>query len=647
LIVALAGNQNCGKTTLFNRLTGARQHVGNWPGVTVEAARGQFLPKWRRGSAQPVQIVDLPGVYSLAPFSEDEAVTRRCLAQHPPDVILNVVDALHLERNLYLTLQLLELHIPMVVALTMVDSLTAHGGHADAAALTAKLGVPVVPLYPGDDRGLRQLCTALAAADAPPPKFSLGGEVGKAQQSLLNLGLLPEGSTVSGIMEAHWELLPEHPAQPILRRLEAATGLPPQIALARERHRSIEKLLSGCYTPGQSHAAQLRADRLLVDSYLALPVFIGIMALVFFLAFGPVGASLSQCLQALPELLGGIMEPHLPAQRVFPWLRAFLLEALLPGLGSVLSFLPPLLILLLLLDLLEDSGYLTRAAFLLDRPLRRIGLSGRSLLPMVLGFGCTVPAVLCARGIKSSRERRLAVLLTPLMSCSARIPVYSALAQSFFPSKAAFVVLCLYLAGIASAVLLGLLSDRRSHEAAPFLLELPPLRVPSLGNALRQTLHRLGEFLCRMLSLITLATTAVWLLRSLTPQLSEAPSPEESILGQLAGAVAPLLAPCGFGTPAAAAALLTGLLAKEGILSTLAVLAGDGGSIGSLFASPLAAFSFLLFTLLYTPCMAAMSTIRRELGSPRLACLAAAGYALLAWMASALVYQLGCLFGCP
>ncbi len=583
-------------------MTGARQHVGNWPGVTVEKAEGLLLGKWQRAFAAPVHVVDLPGVYSLAPFSEDEAITGRFLLETPPDVILNVVDAAHLERNLYLTLQLLELRLPVVVALTMLDVLSQQGGQVDAAKLAGRLGVPVVPVCARNGQGLAALMQQLCAARGSALLYT-GGEAGSAE-----------------------------------------AGQPPMPlpgAVAARRYRMLAKLLHGCYTSGHICTKAVPADRLLVQSRLAVPVFLLIMGAVFWLAFGLPGATLAGLLEGLLETAAAGAAQWLHVLGAPLWLRGLLLEGLLPGLSSVAGFLPPLLILMLLLDLLEDSGYLTRAAFLLDRPLRRMGLSGRSLLPLAMGFGCTVPAVLCARGIKSPQERRLAILLIPLMSCSAKIPAYGALAQAFFPDRAAMIVMVLYLSGIVAAVGLGWLLNRRSASAPAFLLELPPLRRPSLGNALRQTLSRGRAFLWRILSLVALATVCVWLLSHLTPRFAPAVSLEESMLGWLAGLLSPLLAPCGFGNAAAAASLLTGLFAKESILSTLTVLAD--GAVHSLFASPLAAFSFLLFTLLYTPCVAAMAAIRQELPAPR--GVSGFWYALFAWAVSAMVYQLGSLLG--
>lgn len=641
MIVALAGNQNCGKTTLFNQLTGSGRHVGNWPGVTVEKAEDRLLSKWQKGFSRPVRLVDLPGVYSLAPFTGDEAVTRHFLLHTPPDVILNVVDATHLERNLYLTLQLLSLRLPMVIALTMVDSLAAAGGRVDAAALSKRLGVPVVPVCAAKQQGLENLLHALRAALPPKRQLRLGGEAGRALEQLAVL--LPDAPPLlaAALPEGRHALPETHPARAVLHRLEAATGLPPAEAVAVQCYRQLEDIAAQCFTPGQKPPAAAGLERLLVSSSAALPIFFCVLAAVFWLAFGAPGALLQGWLEAAPQLAAAAAAPRLT--RCPPVLRSLLLEGLPNGLGSMLGFLPPMLILLFLLDLLEDSGYLSYAAFLLDRPLRQLGLSGRSLLPLAMGFGCTVPAVLGARGIRNQQERRLVILLVPLMSCSARLPVYGVLAQSFFPACAPLVVLLLYLTGVAAAAAAGWLSNRVAPSEPVFLMELPALRRPSLGNAARQTLRRCGSFFARMLSLVLMMTVGVWALQSITPRLSLAATPEESLLWRLAGLLKPVLAPCGFGTAPAAAALVTGLLAKESIISTLTVLAGEG--LEGLFPTPLSAFSFLVFTLLYTPCAAAMGAIRRELDDPHLARAAGAGYLLAAWCVSCIVFQLGSLFG--
>lgn len=649
MIVALVGNQNCGKTTLYNRLTGAGQHVGNWPGVTVAGHSADLLPLWQRSCSCPIRVVDLPGTYSLSAFSRDEDVTRRFLLETPPDVILNVVDTVHLERNLYLTLQLLSLGIPVVVALNMLDSLHAGGGQADPSVLAGKLKVPVVPLCARNGQGIGSLLKAITAAKPPSCPLFFCGAAGKALETLTHL--LPRhryAIFAFGGAEALSGLVAEETQQQtavVLQKLEEATGVPPAETLATDGYHCLQTLLQGCWKPGRMPAGAIRTDGLLLSSRLAVPIFIGVMLLVFWLAFGLPGSFLTGLLAGRTAQLTAAAKLWLANTRAAPWLAALLTEGILPGVESVIGFLPALLLMLLMMDLLEDSGYLTRAAFLMDRPLRCVGLSGRSLFSLTLGFGCTVPAVLSARGIRSERERRLVILLAPLMSCSAKLPVYALLAQAFFPRFAAGVIATLYLAGIALAVLVGWLSARQEQQGLnAFLLELPPLRIPSAGNALRQTVKHCREFLGRVLSLVVLCSVLVWLLSNLSPRLVPVETLEESLLGQLAGLLSPLLAPCGFGSREAAAALITGLMAKESIISTLAVLAGSRGAAG-VFASPLAAFSFLLFVLLYPPCVAASQMIREELNGAGSAFRWEAGRLLAAWGISMLVFQTGTLLG--
>lgn len=649
MIVALVGNQNCGKTTLYNRLTGAGQPVGNWPGVTVAGHSAELLPLWQRGCSRPIRVADLPGTYSLSAFSRDEDVTRHFLLETPPDVIINVVDALHLERNLYLTLQLLALGIPVVVALNMLDSLHACGGQADPALLACRLKVPVIPVCARSGQGIGELLKAIAAAKPPSCPLFFGGAAGNALERLIHL--LPErryAILALGGAEALFGFIAEETQQQtaaVLQTLEQDTGVPSAEELAAEGYRCLQTLLHGCWKPGRTPAGAIWADRLLLSSRLAVPIFIGVLLLVFWLAFGSPGSFLTGLLTGCTARLTAAAKLWLANTRAAPWLVALLTEGILPGVESVIGFLPALLVLLLMMDLLEDSGYLTRAAFLMDRPLRRVGLGGRSIFSLTLGFGCTVPAVLSARGIRSERERRLVILLAPLMSCSAKLPVYALLAQAFFPRCAAGVIAALYLAGIGLAALVGWLSARQEQPGAnAFLLELPPLRLPSAGNALRQTAKHCREFLGRVLSLVVLCSVLVWLLSSLSPRLAPVETLEDSLLGQLAGLLSPLLAPCGFGSREAAAALVTGLMAKESIISTLAVLAGSRGAAG-IFASPLAAFSFLLFVLLYPPCVAASQMIREELNEPRLAFWWGAGRLLAAWGISMLVFQTGTLLG--
>ena len=682
MVIALAGNQNCGKTTLFNRLTGARQHVGNWPGVTVEQKRGTLLSRWQTQEPQPVEIIDLPGVYSLAPFSQEEEITRRFLLHDKFDVTANIVDATHLERHLYLTLQLLALGKPLVLALNLMDQARATGLRIDIAKLSRKLGVPVVPICARTGEGIAALMAAAhkACTQAFPAQIiPCSGPAAEAlrqvtdllrgnpalQQRLHTAGFPQDAAAASAaLLETGPEKLESlflhekaddlAPVLQALRRLETLTGLPTPAALAAGRYCWLEQLLSECCTqPATSHRWQ-QLDRWLLCSRWAVPALVAVLALVFCIAFGKPGQLLTdaftQLLQNATRQTGFLLAKW----QVASGLQSLLLEGLLPGLCSVLSFLPPLMLLMFLLNLLEESGYLARVAFLMDRPLRSMGLGGRSLIPFLLGFGCSVPAILSARSLKSRRERILTVLLTPLMSCGAKLPVYLLLARAFFPDAQLPLIASLYLLGILMAVITSSMLKHAAPTAAqePFLLELPAYRWPSLRNALRELWQKSREFLSRTFSVILLATLAVWVLSRFRFSLQPAGQLSDSMLGVVAGWLSPWLARCGFGHPAAVAALLTGLLAKENIVSTLMVLTGlptagmeTAAALQSVFPSPLSAFSFLVFVLCYPPCAAATACIRRETGSFRLTLAAYVGQLLLAWVASMLMYQVGSLLG--
>ena len=609
--------------------------MGNWPGVTVERKSGALLPCWFQAAAAP-EVVDLPGVYSLAPFSQEEQITRRFLLDTPPDVMINVVDATHLERNLYLTLQLLQLGRPVVLALNMMDELQRYGGSVRVSVLEKELGIPVVPICARSGQGLPKLMhKVLEMAEKqtlPPEKLYCEGA---AAQALLQLARIaaqmqyPSASTygaaallLSGDETALRSLTEEnsplHQAvNGIRHQLEARTGLSAQAALTAGRYRYLEQLMAACYTLKTEKPCSRSLDDLLVRSPWALPILLLCLSLVFFTAFGWPGQMLTKAFSALLQRGVDWLSQTLLKAGVAPPLRSLLSEGILPGICSVLSFLPPLLLLMFQLNLLEESGYLPRAAFLMDRPLRAVGLGGRSLFPFLMGFGCTVPATLSARSLKNHRERCRTVALIPLMSCGAKLPVYALLSHAFFPAHAMQVVLCLYMAGILLAALAGLAAKRTVSSGGEdaFLLELPPFRMPSPGNALRELWHKCREFVSRTFTVILLATMAVWVLSNHTLSLKPARTLEESMLGSVAGLLAPLLRPCGFGNAAAVAALLTGLLAKENIVGTLAVLAGSGGltpnSLQVFFPDGLSAFSFLVFVLLYPPCAAGTATISR------------------------------------
>ncbi|MBE5800678.1 MAG: ferrous iron transport protein B [Clostridiales bacterium] len=596
---ALAGNQNSGKTTLFNRLTGSDQHVGNWPGVTVEKKTGRLLARY--GGKEQISILDLPGAYSLSPHSLEERVTREALLSGKPDVVINVVDATHLERNLYLTLQLIQLGRPVVVALNMIDQVRLSGSTIDIQTLERGLGTPVVAICARTGEGVEALV-----------------------QSALALALRG------------------HPAAVIHHEHPYELG----VATAESCYRKIETLLARCYHRGAAVRSPqaVRRERMINHPALALPLFLAAMMAVFLIAFGPFGSTVAEGFGAfLDNALAGAAW-YLNRWNVTPWLRELIVDGILSGVVSVLGFLPTILLLFLMLSVLEDCGYMARAAFLMDRPLRKVGLNGRSFISLLMGFGCTVPAVMSARSMNNRRDRCLTILLTPFMSCGAKAPIYALFAHTFFGGHELLVTILLYLMGIAAAVCAGMVLNRTAFqgEAAPFLMELPAYRLPTLGNVLRQVWHRIRDFLSRVFTVIVLVTAVVWFLRNFTVGLRPAHSLQASLLGRIAGGIAPLLCPCGFGNVPAVTALLTGVMAKESVVSTLMVLCGaEGGGLHRIFPDVLSAVSFLVFVLLYTPCVAAVATMSRELDSKRTALLAAFSQTALAWMLATLIYQLG------
>lgn len=694
---ALAGNQNSGKTTLFNQLTGSSQHVGNWPGVTVEKKTGAMLHhhhgqqthlglprRFRRahenGQAVPdkysdVTIVDLPGIYSLSPYSMEEIVSRNFIVQEKPDVVINIVDATNLERNLYLTLQLLQLGRPVVVALNMMDEVRSHGDVIDLTAMEKGLGVPVVAICARKGEGLDELVRrAMDAAENHrlPPKLDIcTGAAHKALHAIQHLVEQPaqaHGMTsryaATKLFEGDAPMMEEldlsedtrHIIEEILSAMEREVGMERAAVMADTRYRFIEKLLSTCYTRAREEGATLtdRLDRVLTHPLLAIPVFLLMMLLVFYITFGPIGTWLADGFAALVQQGVDALAAALADWGVAGWVRSLLVDGALTGVGSVLSFLPTILLLFLLLSILEDSGYMARAAFLMDKPLRKLGLNGRAFIPMMMGFGCTVPAVMSARSMNNQRDRRFTILLTPFMSCGAKVPIYALFTRAFFAGHQVLVMSAFYLTGVVVAVVVGLILKRTAFhgDAAPFIMELPAYRLPAPRNVARQLWDKASDFLKRAFTVIFLATMVVWFLQHFTFTLSTAPDMEHSMLGVIAGAIAPVFNPAGFGTVEASTAVLTGVMAKESVVSTLSVLAGvDPDSaqmvtaLHAVFPTVLQAVSFLTFVLLYMPCVAAYAAMRREMESGRLATLAVAGQTVLAWAAATLVFQVGRLLG--
>ena len=671
---ALAGNQNCGKTTLFNLLTGANQHVGNWPGVTVEQKTG-LLARRFAGDAE-VRIIDLPGIYSLSPFSMEEIVSRRFITEDKPDVVVNIVDATNLERNLYLTLQLLELGSPMVIALNMMDEVRARGDTIHPEELQRLLGVPVTSICARQGEGVEKLMRlALDAArrlQAPPVPEVLTGAPRQALEAVLRLiapkakaiGIAPHYAAAKLLegdetihVSLHMAPAENSILQGILAKLEQTCGMECAAALASQRYAFIEQLVSriahrhdSTAKPGLSD----RIDRVLTHPVLAIPLFAVAMLLVFWITFGPVGSGISDAFTSLVDRGVAFLGTWLTRMGLAEWLHALLVNGVLTGVGSVLSFMPTIVLLFMCLSILEDSGYMARAAFLMDQPLRALGLSGRSFIPMMIGFGCTVPAVMAARSMSGRRDRRFTILLTPFMSCGAKVPVYALFTRAFFDNHRVLVMGCLYTGGVMMAVAAGLLLRHTVFrgDAPPFIMELPAYRLPTARNVLRSMGDKAKDFLQRAFTVIFLATIAVWFLQSYTFRLESAASMAESMLGVIAGALAPVFQPLGFGSPEASAAILTGVMAKESVVSTLAVLSGVDASSGamltalrSVFETRAAAMSFLTFVLMYMPCVASFAAMRRELESRRWALYAMAGQTGAAWIMALLVYHAASFLG--
>lgn len=692
---ALAGNQNSGKTTLFNVLTGSNQHVGNWPGVTVEQKTGLLLHHHHGGDAHfgaptlggrkrmereentDVRIVDLPGIYSLSPYSMEEIVSRNFITMEKPDVVINIVDATNLERNLYLTLQLLQLGAPVVVALNMMDEVRAHGDVIHVDMLSQRLGVPVVAICARKGEGIDELVRlAMDAAEnhrAAPPLDLCTGTAHKALHAIVHLieakadkvGLNPRYAATKlfegddpmrellGLTDEESHIIDE-----ILTNMEADAHMERAAVMADLRYRFIEQVLDKAYvrhqTEGETTSLSDRIDKVLTHPMLAIPVFLLMMLSVFWITFGPIGTWIADGFSALVDSGIALIEDALVTAEVASWLRQLVVEGALRGVGSVLSFMPTIVILFMCLSILEDSGYMARAAFLMDKPLRKIGLNGRSFIPMMMGFGCTVPAVMSARSMSSRRDRRFTILLTPFMSCGAKVPVYALFAAAFFQENQVLVMTLMYLGGILMAVIAGLILKRVLFhgDAAPFIMELPAYRLPTPRNVLRNMWDKAKDFIQRAFTIIFLATVVVWFLQSFNFRFEPAASMRESMLGSVAGLIAPIFAPLGFGSPEAVTAVLTGIMAKESVVSTLAVLAGVDAESGamltamrSVFPSTAAAVSFLTFILLYMPCVAAFAAMRREMESRRWAIGSAVGQTAVAWVCAFLVYHLAMLFG--
>ena len=634
---ALAGNQNSGKTTLFNQLTGANAHVGNFPGVTVEKKEGAL----RRDRSS--MLVDLPGIYSLSPYTPEEVVTRDFLIHERPDCIINIVDATNLQRNLYLTLQLCELGLPMVIALNMMDEMRESGRTVDVAALSEALDIAVVPVSAAKNEGMGALYDALVktARERRTPRKNdyCKGSVHKAihaishlvEEKAAALSLPPRFAATKLVegdepMEKQLGLFPRelHIIGEIVEEMEREFGTDREAALADMRYSFIEPLCERVVTGGgRDTAAGLRSvqiDRVLTHKVFAIPIFLGLMFGVFALTFGLVGPALSGVLESGIAAMTDMTSALLSRLGVAPWLHSLLIDGAFSGIGSVLSFIPTILTLFFFLSLLEDSGYMARVAFVMDRLLRNIGLSGRSFVPMLIGFGCSVPAIMATRTLPSERDRRMTIFLTPFMSCSAKLPIYTVFTAAFFGARGALVMMSLYLLGIAVAIGAGLVIKQFGvrGKPAPFVMELPAYRLPSPRTIVLHMWEKAKDFLQKAFTIIFLASLLIWFLSRYDFRLAPAPDIADSILGVLGRFLAPIFAPLGFSDWRASTALVTGLTAKEAMLSTFSILLGADGDLSSALSrvfTPLSAYSFLIFTALYMPCVAAVAAVRRELQS--------------------------------
>ena len=655
LTFALAGNQNCGKTTLFNQLTGSNQHVGNFPGVTVDRKSGAI-----KGHPE-TEVTDLPGIYSMSPYTSEEIVTRQFIIGEKPTGIINIVDATNIERNLYLTMQLMELDTPMVLALNMMDEMRGNGGTVRINKMEAMLGIPVVPISAAKNEGVDELvdhALHVAKYQERPGRMDFcgeedhGGAVHRCIHGIIHL--IEDHAKAAGIpvrfaatklvegdqrIEAALKLdqnekeMIEH----IIVQMEQERGLDRAAAIADMRFHFIHQLVDQTVVKPRQSKEQLRSariDRFLTGRYTAIPAFVGIMALVFYLTFGVIGLALQNLLEVGIDALTAAVDSTLTAWNVNAAVHSLVIDGIFTGVGSVLSFLPIIVTLFFFLSLLEDTGYMARVAFVMDKLLRRIGLSGRSIVPMLIGFGCTVPGVMASRTLPSERDRKMTILLTPFMSCSAKLPIYSLFAAAFFPEHAALVMVSLYFLGIAVGILMAILlkSTVFKGEAVPFVMELPNYRLPGLKNVVQLLWEKARDFLQRAFTVIFVATIIIWFLQSFDLRLSLTADPQQSILAWLASGIAPLFAPLGFADWRVSTALITGFMAKESVVSTLTILYGSSAAFAAAL-SPAAAAPLLVFCLLYTPCIAAVASVKRELGG-KWAFIMVANQCIVAWLAA-------------
>ena len=666
MIFALVGNQNCGKTTLFNQLTGSNQHVGNFPGVTVDQKMGEIREH------KDASVVDLPGIYSLRPYTSEEIVTRDFILNEKPDGIINIVDATNIERNLYLTLQLLEMHIPMVLALNMMDEVRNNGGSIDVKQMSLELGIPVIPISAVKGEGVEDLVHSAmkVAGQKIYPKVTDFCEKGPVHRCIhavshqvedhaQNIGMSPRFAATKSVEQdtdiidrlklSQNELdMMEHS----IEEMETDHHMDRNAALADMRYTFIEKVCSKSVTKcheSKEHIRSVKIDNVLTNKYLAIPLFLLIMLLVFWLTFGVIGAFLSDYLAVFIAYITNLADKGLTAYGINPVVHSLIIDGVFAGVGSVLSFLPIIVVLFFFLSILEDSGYMARVAFVMDKLLRKIGLSGRSFVPMLIGFGCTVPAVMSSRTLASERDRKMTIMLTPFISCSAKIPIYAVFTAAFFEKYQALVMIALYVGGMVMGILVALLFKHSAFRGKPmpFVMELPNYRLPSLKSVVLLMWDKAKDFLQRAFTVIFLATIIIWFLQSFDTRLNVVSDSADSLLALIGRVIAPVFAPLGFGDWRVSTSLITGFTAKEAVISTMSVLLGTsvtalGNSLGTLF-TPVSAVSFLVFTLLYTPCVAAIAAIRREMGSKLQALGVVVMQCVVAWIAAFVVFQIGSL----
>lgn len=663
--IALAGNPNCGKTTLFNKLTGANQYVGNWPGVTVEKKEGRVKYKNR-----DISIIDLPGIYSLSPYTPEEIVTRNCLLHDKPDVIINIIDATNMERNLYLTTQIAELGRPMLLALNMVDLLEKEGDQIDYTLLEKELSIPVVPISASRGKGMEELIArALEVADHcdfMPVKNIYSKRVDSVltdiedalkevqqtdprHQRFIAVKLF-EGDSVTW-SRYHFTKQQRDHIEFHINEIETTQYIDREMIIADERYKYIcavcKRAVHKKHPQGYVTFSD-KIDQVVTNRYLALPLFLLLMLAVFFITFGPLGTCLKDGAQWLiADVFSGFVGNLLTAWGASAWAQSLLLDGVIAGVGSVISFLPQIMLLFTLLSVLEDSGYMARAAFIMDKLLRGIGLSGKAFVPMLMGFGCTVPAVLGTRTLENEKDKRLTILITPFMSCSAKMPVYLLFISAFFPNTSFLVIFAIYLLGMLIAVLTALLFKNTllKGKSAPFVMELPPYRMPAPKSLWLHVWERLKDFLIRAGTVIMGASILIWFLQSFDFSMHMVTDSSQSMLAAAGIAIAPIFTLCGFGHWQASVSLVTGLVAKESVVSTMAVLYGGSALAAAADFTPLSAFSFMVFVLLYTPCVAALSAIRKEMASAKWTALAVVYQLAAAWFVSAFVFQMGTLIG--